>query len=78
MKDKVDMKKAGQTLRELRGIRTRTGVSRELCIAYSTLQAYEEGTRTPSGRIKEMLADYYGVPVEEIFVPINTTEIIER
>ena len=67
MKAKVDMAKAGKRLRELRGIRTRRGVSNELCIAYSTLQSYEDGTRTPPGRVKQKLADYYGVPVESIF-----------
>ena len=66
------MKKAysvnvGKRLRELRGIRTRTGVSRETGISYSTLQAYEEGKRNPSGRMKQILADYYGVTVESIF-----------
>ena len=67
MKAKVDMAKAGKKLRELRGIRTRRGVSKELSIAYSTLQSYEDGTRTPPGRVQHKLADYYGVPVESIF-----------
>lgn len=74
MKDKVDMEKAGNRLRELRGIRTRSGVSRETGIAYSTLQSYETGTRTPAGRIMQKLADYYGVPVDSIFLPTNNTE----
>lgn len=67
MLGKVDMKKSGKRLRELRGIRTRTGVAREVGIPYSTLQAYETGDRTPSGPVKKKLADYYGVPVETIF-----------
>lgn len=67
MNDKVNMEKAGNRLRELRGIRTRSGVSRETGIAYSTLQSYETGTRTPAGRIMQKLADYYGVPVDSIF-----------
>lgn len=57
----------GKRLRELRGIRTRTGVSHELQIPYSTLQAYEDGTRLPSGPVITKLADYYGVSVESIF-----------
>ena len=69
MKDKVDMEKAGKKLRELRGIRTRSGVARETGIAYSTLQSYEDGTRTPPGKVKQKLAEYYGVPVESIFFP---------
>ena len=63
----VNMQEAGQRLRQLRGIRTRSGVAREIGIPYSTLQSYEEGQRTPSGRNKQKLADYYGVPVELIF-----------
>lgn len=69
MDQKVDMVEAGKRLRKLRGIRTRTGVSRELGIPYPTLQSYEDGKREPSGSTKERLAAYYGVPVESIFVP---------
>lgn len=61
------MEKVGKRLRELRGIRTRKGVADELCMAYSTLQSYEDGKRTPSGSVKKKLADYYGVSVESIF-----------
>lgn len=67
MERKANMEKAGKRLRELRGIRTRTGVSRQTGIAYSTLQSYEEGTREPAGPVKEKLAEYYGVSVEELF-----------
>ena len=68
---KPNMVEVGKTLRQLRGIRTRTGVSREIGIPYSTLQAYEDGTRTPSGRTKQLLADYYHLRVEDIFFPNN-------
>lgn len=67
---KVNMVEAGKRLRELRGIRTRTGVSKQVGIPYSTLQSYEEGTREPSDHIKQCLADYYGVDPESIFLPI--------
>ena len=67
MNKKVDMVKAGKRLRELRGIRTRTGVSRETGIPYSSLEAYEFSTREPSSSIKEKLARYYGTTVEDIF-----------
>ena len=67
MERKVDMAKAGKRLRSLRGIRTRTGVSSETGIPYSTLQAYEEGKREPAGPVKQKLSDYYGVSVDEIF-----------
>ena len=71
---KTNMVISGKKLRELRGIRTRSGVTRETGIPYSTLQAYEEGRREPSGSVKERLADYYGVPVESIFLHIDTTD----
>lgn len=74
---KTDMDQSGKKLRELRGIRTRSGVARETGIPYSTLQAYEEGRRTPSGRMKQKLADYYGVPVSAIFLHVDTTENAE-
>lgn len=67
MEGKVDMVSAGKIMRELRGIRTRTGVSREMKIPYSTLQSYEDGRREPAGKTKERIAEYYGVPVEVIF-----------
>ena len=70
MIEKVDMEKAGKRLRELRGIRTRSGVSTETGIPYSTLQAYENGQREPSSQTKQKLADYYGVPVSDIFFAI--------
>lgn len=57
----------GKRLRELRGIRTRRGVCRELGIGYSSLQSYEEGRRNPSEKVKDLLADYYGVSKETIF-----------
>lgn len=63
----VNMIKAGERLRQLRGIRTRTGVAKVLSVPYSTLQSWEDGNREPNGRAKQMLADYYGVTVEDIF-----------
>ena len=59
----------GKRLRHLRGIRTRTGVAREVGISYAALAFYESGERTPSGPVKETLASYFGLPVECIFFP---------
>ena len=64
---KEQMKETGKMLRQLRGIRTRRGVSKETGISYSALAFYENGERNPSGRVKKILADYYGLPVEVIF-----------
>lgn len=57
----------GKRLRELRGIRTRTGVSRETGIGVGSLQAYEEGRRTPRDATKAVLSNYYDVPVDQLF-----------
>ena len=61
------MKEAGKRLRQMRGIKTRSGVAREIGISYSALAFYERGERNPTGATKKKLADYYGVPVEFIF-----------
>lgn len=72
-KSSINMAEAGRILRNLRGIMTRTGVARELGISYSALAFYESGQRTPSGRVMKLLADFYHVRVEDIFLPISTT-----
>ena len=64
---KEQMEASGRILREMRGIRTKTGVARQVGIPYSTYCAYESGTRRPSGTAKKKLADYYGVEVGDIF-----------
>jgi len=66
-RNREDAIEAGKRLRQLRGIRTRYGVAREVGISYSALAFYENGQRTPAGRIKKKLADYYGIPVEFIW-----------
>lgn len=63
----MSREEVGQRLRELRGIRTRTGVARELDISYSALNQYERGDRMPRPEVKQKIADYYGKRVEEIF-----------
>lgn len=66
-KRKADPKVVGERLRKLRGIRTRTGVARELGIPYSLLSFYETGERSPRYNNQQKLADYYGVSRESIF-----------
>ena len=66
-KKKVDPKVAGERMRKLRGIRTRTGVARELGISYSLLSFYECGERSPSPANRKKIADYYGVTEDSIF-----------
>ena len=62
-----DLKEIGRRLRELRGIRTRTGTAKEIGISYSALSKYEDGLKLPSDRTKAMIANYYGVTVQSIF-----------
>lgn len=65
----VDMKQAGEKLKELRGCRTQTGVARAVGITPSALSMYESGERVPRDEVKERLCAYYGVPVPEVFYP---------
>ena len=69
-KRKADPKAVGKRLRELRGIRTRTGVAKELGISYSLLSFYESGGRSPSPVNQKKLADYYGVSEDSIFYEV--------
>ncbi len=57
----------GKRLIELRGVRTRTGVAKELGIGYSSLCNYENGERIPPDDVKVKIAEYYGVTVQELF-----------
>lgn len=57
----------GRRLRELRGIRVRTGAAREMGISYSALSKYETGTKTPNDETKVKIANYYQKTVQEIF-----------
>lgn len=67
MKRPRDPTEISKVLRSLRGIRTRTGVAREMGISYSMLSKIEDGVRMPSDDMKQQIADYYGKTVEEIF-----------
>lgn len=66
-KRKASPKVVGERLKKLRGIRTRTGVARELGVSYSLLSFYENGERSPSPANQKKIADYYGVSEESIF-----------
>lgn len=59
----------GERLKELREERgqSKTFVSKKLGLNYRTLCAYEYGERTVPDRIKQMIADYYGLSVDDIF-----------
>ena len=57
----------GKRLTEARGIRTRRGVAKAIGISDSRLCNYEHGLRVPPDDIKVRIAEYYGVPVEDLF-----------
>jgi len=69
VRKKVDMKQAGEKLKELRGCRTQTGVARAVGITPSALSMYESGERVPRDEVKERLCAYYQVPVASVFYP---------
>ena len=57
----------GKRLVKLRGVRTRTGVARELGVGYNSLGNYEKGIRIPPDDVKVRIAQYYGIDVYELF-----------
>ena len=65
--DRVDKKKIGRRLIELRGQKTREEVAIDLKISYSALQMYENGERVPRDEVKIKIANYYGASIQSIF-----------
>ena len=63
----MNRKKMAQKLKELRGDKPREEVAVDLGISYSSVVAYELGERVPRDEVKIKIANYYGVPVEDIF-----------
>lgn len=52
---------------ELRKSKTRREVSKDLKITPQMLGAIERGDRTPSLKLANKIANYYDVPIEDIF-----------
>lgn len=63
----MDRKLVGQRLKKLRDGRNREVVAKELGISLSALKKYETGERFPLDKYKVIIADYYGVTVQELF-----------
>ncbi len=59
--------KSGETLRKLRGNRSRGAVAEAVGITERALQSYECGDRVPRDDVKQRLAAYYGRTVQHIF-----------
>ena len=56
-----------ERLRKLRGDRTIEEVSYATWISPDMYEAYERGDRMPPEAVKEILANYYGVKVDDIW-----------
>ena len=65
------MPKPRKRLRELRGIRTQKEIAEQLGFSVQTLSSYERGFRTPSDKRKQLIADFYGATVQELFFALD-------
>lgn len=63
------------TLKEIRLLRgyTRKQVAKAIDISKDYLYMIESGKRTPSDKIKNKLAEFYNVPVVQIFLATQRT-----
>ena len=66
---KIDSGEIGNRLRGIRAERGETAetVAKGVGISTSAITMYENGQRIPRDEIKIRLAEYYGLPVEQIF-----------
>lgn len=64
---KVDSKKIGKRLVELRADKSQDEVAEAVGISRSALSMYECGERIPRDEIKIKLANYYRTSVESLF-----------
>lgn len=65
----INSEKIGERLRGIRAERGETTetVAKSIGISTSAITMYETGQRIPRDEIKIKLAEYYGMPVEQIF-----------
>ena len=65
---KIDKSKpVSERLVMARGSRTQNEVAEAVGIGRSALGMYEKGLRIPRDSVKVRLADYYKIPVQELF-----------
>lgn len=57
----------GAILKKLRGNKTQSEIAHEIGISKSAWAMYEQDCRTPRDEVKIKIADYFRVPVQEIF-----------
>lgn len=63
----MDTKSIGETLRNLRGVRTQNEVANACNITVQALSSYERGERIPRDEVKIRLASFYGLTVQDLF-----------
>lgn len=71
MENKLDAKKIGERLAELRAAtgKSLSEVAEDLDITKSALSNYEQGLRVPRDTIKIRIAKYYKKSISTIFLP---------
>lgn len=67
MKYNVDAIENGKRLRELRGQRSVQEVAGAVGVSVPLYYMYEKGERTPSDKVKVLLARYYKTTVQHLF-----------
>lgn len=63
----MDKKLIGQRLRTLRGTRSREEVAVACEVSAQAICMYETGRRIPNDSKKIKIAEYFGIPVGELF-----------
>ena len=71
----IDVRKIGQRLTELRGLRSREEVARSLGVSTSALAMYELGYRMPKDDVKIKLAEFYDVSLDFLAGRTNNKKI---
>ena len=65
-------------LRDLRGEKTQEAIAESVGITKSSWAMYERGERVPRDEVKIRIADYFGVSVQDIFLPSTSTNSARR
>ena len=63
----------GKILRNLRGNRTQDEIASDLGITKSSWAMYERDERIPRDEVKVKISNYFGMTVQEIFFPNQST-----
>lgn len=70
----MNSKAIGKRLAALRGAKSRKEVAEALKISTSALAMYERGERIPRDEVKIKIAEFFGVPVADIFFETDATK----